>query len=225
MNKRRTNHDLRQDWFHTNNFAMYAIEDNEAVLYFGTENNPILKNIDEACNQLRNNDNYDVSEEDRKAVLDSAEEESVLRIRYSDLRLKGDRPEWKYIEIDTKKYSKPENKGGLNQSERSFAEAVYGSGQDFIGNMKMLSDSGISSTRIYVLNKDYVRINTDENGAIARACWLSKFNFNSDFYAGNRDIILDYVALRGVNRIREADAHENPLEEIVCKGIRAHDDI
>lgn len=47
--ERRTNRDLRNQWFWTADFPMYTVEDGEAVLYFaGRDNNLIFKNIDEA---------------------------------------------------------------------------------------------------------------------------------------------------------------------------------
>ena len=57
--ERRDNKELRNQWFWTANFALYKIEDNDAILYFGgRENNPIFMNIDEAAKQLISKQNY-----------------------------------------------------------------------------------------------------------------------------------------------------------------------
>jgi hypothetical protein len=206
MNERRDNPELRTNWFYTNNFAMYTVENGKEILYFGTENNPILKNIDDACSQLINNDNYHVNKEDKKAVIDSAKSGNILRINMSDLRLKGNDSEWKYIEINTSNYERI-----LNSSERAFAEAVYGKGNDFTENMSMLSKKGIETTKIYVLDENYVTEHAKNGTAIARACWLGYFYDNSLFYASDR-VVYDSKALRGVRLVAEGDGGEKLVQ-------------
>jgi hypothetical protein len=193
MNGRRDNPESRSKWFYTNNFAMYTVEDGKEFLYFGTENNPIFKNIDGACEQLINNHNYQVKEKDMDAVMASASSGNVLKIDMSELRLEGHNSEWKYVEINTEKYD------NLNSPERALAEAVYGKSNDFIENMNMLAKEGIKTTRIYVLDRSYVRNHVKNKQAIARACWLDNF-FNISIFVVNVRDVYNGNALRGVHR-------------------------
>ena len=43
MTERRTNTDLRRQWFWTANFALYRVEDGEAVLYFGGRESNVMR--------------------------------------------------------------------------------------------------------------------------------------------------------------------------------------
>jgi len=199
----RTDNALRNKWFYTANFGMYSMEDGEAVLYFGgRESNPILGNLDEACNQLIHNNNYRVTDVERQTVVESVEQGHTLKVKLSDLGLHRHSDEFSYFEIDTENYD------SLNESQRAMAEAVYGSGQDFIDNMQMLRNSTqkIKKTRVYVLNEDYVKEHAQDE-TIARASWLDSFDSNLDFYASDRGVG-DNGALRGVLLIREADTQK-----------------
>jgi len=201
--ERRTNQELRGRWLYTANFGMYAVEDGEAVLYFGGRKaNPILSNIDEACNQLIKTSNYKVTSAEKSAVADSVKSGHTLRIKLSELDLLKQDNEFSFFEIDTNNYD------SLNKSQRALAEAVYGSGQDFIENMEMLKrlPRRISKTRIYVLNEDYVKEHA-KDGAVARATWLDDFGGSSDFDAYMCGVD-DHNALRGVSKVGEADAQK-----------------
>ncbi len=160
-NDRRTNSDLRNQWFWTADFPMYAME-GEAVLYLAPrEHNLAFKNLPEAVKQIRQNGNYKPSQEDVASVVESAKSGQTLRVKLSDLRLEEDNDEWCHFNIDTENYD------SLNASERALAERAYGQGDDFAKNMKMLNKAGIKTTRFYVLNPNYVEENV-EDGAISR---------------------------------------------------------
>ena len=205
MKDRQDDEDLRGKWFYTADHALYRVEDDETVLYLGRgETNPIFKNIKEATKQLINEGNYIPEKEDIEAVVNA---ESTLRVKISDLDLKGD-GEYGYFEIDTKDYDK------LNDSQRALAERAYGEGKDFGESMKMLKKAGISTTRIYVLNSDYVKDNAKEGSVLSRACWLSGFTNLSGFDADVRDVVND-IWLRGVPRIAEGDAKNLGPSEIM----------
>src|SRR3989344_2584664 len=150
---RRTNEELRNRWFCTANFSVYAIEEGKEILYFGgREANPILGNIDEACQQLISNKNYRVNTAEMEAIKEAEKSGLVLRLEMAKLGLKESNDEFSYLEIDT------ENPDKLNPSQRDLAEVAYDKGNDFIENMKMLSGQAynntrkIRTTRIYVLN-------------------------------------------------------------------------
>ena len=194
--ERRTNEALRNRWFYTANFSVYAIEEGKEYLYFGEKaGNPILGNIEEACRQLINNYSYRVNTAEMDAIKEAEKSGLVLRLEMDKLGLKELNDEFSYLEIDT------ENPDKLNPSQRDLAEAAYDKGNDFIENMKMLSGQAynntrkIRTTRIYVLNPKYVRKEA-KNGAIARAGFIDDFDNNSDFFAYGR-VVGNKTRLRG----------------------------
>ncbi|MEK6939438.1 MAG: hypothetical protein AABX31_01805, partial [Nanoarchaeota archaeon] len=202
MKERRTNEELRNNGFYTADGEVYVLDGarkTPTLAMTREAHNPVLKNIDDAFEQLTKKHNYRPSQEDVQQAL--AAPDTVL-IALSNLRLSAHDVEFQYLPFGTTpaKYSK------LNDEERKFAERVYGQGDDFVKNMKMLKDAKISETRIWVLNPDYVRKHAAE-GAIARASWLGSFSYGSRFIASDRDIC-SHGRVRGVRRIvlAEGDA-------------------
>ena len=95
---RRTNEELRNKWFHTANFSVYAIEEGKEYLYFGEKaGNPILGNIDEACRQLINNNNYRVNTAEMEAIKEAEKSGLVLRLEMDKLGLKKINEEFSYF--------------------------------------------------------------------------------------------------------------------------------
>ena len=190
--ERRTNTVLRSKLLYTADSALYTLNDGEAMLYLGREQtNPVLNNIVEAAKQLLETGNYRPKPEDIEAVINAPD---TLKVKLSDLKLRKLNGEVSYFEINTKRYNK------LNAKQREVAERVYGQGDDFVKNMKMLKDEGMSKIRVYVLNPDYVKKNVQQDGAIARASWIKGFGGGSLFFAdvghvGGRN------SLRGVRRV------------------------
>ena len=195
---RRDDIGLRNRWFYTADSAVYTIEEvngiDEVFLYLGRgDTNPVFNNIEEATQQLITRRNYIPSREDVEAVKNA---DTTLRVKLSDLSLQENsskNSKCRFFEIDTANY------GSLNEHQRKVAERVYGSGEDFEQNMEMLRKNRIKTTRVYVLNPDYVRENVPQGGALARASSLGGFGHLSRFYAiasyvGNHD------GLRGVRR-------------------------
>ena len=196
--ERRTNEALRNRWFYTANFSVYAVEEGKEILYFGgREANPILGNIDEACRQLISNKNYRVNTAEMQAIKEAEKAGLVLRLEMAELGLNEFNGEFSCFEIDT------ENPDKLKKYQRALAEEVYDKGQDFIENMKMLSSQAynntrkIGTTKIYVLNPKYVRKEA-KSGAIARAGFLGSFDGLSDFVAFDR-VVNGNGSLRGVS--------------------------
>ncbi len=198
--ERRINPKLRKQWFYTADSALYTVEDGEVILYLGRgPTNPIFKNIKKATHQLITTENYIPPKADIEAVVKA---ESTLKVKLSGLRLQGDKGlqgdnyERCYFEIKTADYDK------LNPEQRRIAERVYGQGNDFKENMKMLNEAGIRTTRVYVLNPEYVKNNVPQDGAIARASGLDGFDsfdsysgFNADGWYGGL-----HGGLRGVRK-------------------------
>ena len=217
MNERRTNPDpkimgeLKNTWFWTADGNLYNIEDEngnslrgkdakkgEAVLYLSDrDNNLVFQNIDEACRQLIDTQNYRPSAEAAEKVKKA---DTTLRIKLSDLNLQRKKDEWNYFEIDTADYD-----ATLNDVQRAFSERVYSRGNDFAENMKMLKEAGIPKTRIWVLTPDYVK-NHAKDGSIARASRLYSFIDDSRFFAGGRLVDGSSGALRGVLETAEGGA-------------------
>ena len=86
---------------------------------------------------------------------------------------------------------------------------MYGQGDDFAKNMKMLKEAGIKETKIYVLNPDYVRKHAAK-GQFARASWLGNFYIGSRFSASGRGISGDNRVC-GVRRGASVSEQEAPI--------------
>lgn len=193
--------ELRKAWFWTADFGLYTIKDNDVVLYLSErENNLIFKNIEEATNQLAENNNYIPKKEDIETVISS---KSTLITKLSDLELKKYDDEFSYFEIDTAEYNRT-----LNKAQRTFAERAYGQGDDFKNNMKMFKDTGITTVRIYVLAPKYVKNHVKECSAIARTCWLGDFDYNSYFDATGRGVDGSEGTLRGGPKVAEGSVRK-----------------
>jgi len=206
MNERRTNEKLREQWFWTADSALYTVEEGEAILYFGNrDTNLIFENINEATKQLRETNNYRPEQADVERVINSVETGQTLRLNLSDLKLDRYNSEWSYFKISTSKYNK------LNDSQRAFAEKVFGEGTDFKTNMKMLKEADIESTRILVLNPKYVEKQASES-PVSLTCWLSGFSGYSGFIASEKITNLSNGYVRGVLKVTEGDAPENPIQ-------------
>lgn len=193
MTARRTDASLRNLWFWTADFPMYRVEDKEAVLYFAArEQNLIFRDIQNATSQFLTNQNYVPTKEGIDEVVEASNRGAVLKVKLSDLRLQGNDKEWKYFEVDTW------NPASLLPAERTFAERVYGQGDEFAKNMQMLREVGMNTTRVYVLSPDYVKSKVRGNGAIARASRLGGFDGVSRFDADGRGVDNSNNGLRGV---------------------------
>ena len=223
--ERRTNPELRNERFYTADSAVYTVEkggkkgllgkirsslgrDKEAFLYLGRgETNPVFNNIEEATQQLIRTGNYILPKEKREEIDAVITAEDTLKVKLSDLRLQGNNNVFRYFGVDTANYD------SLNEHQRRVAERVYGSGDDFVENMKMLNEAGMRRTRIYVLNPDYVKRNVPQDGALARASRLFDFDLGSGwFYADNGGVDL-LKCLRGVRNVAEGGAPKVYLKQ------------
>jgi hypothetical protein len=197
---------LRSEWFITGDGCVYNVEGSQAVLYFtDTALNPVLKqdNIADAVSQIRQNGNYKVKADNFSLIQKEAAKKNGGAKHYalSDLGLTKYDSEWSFFEIDTKKHDK------LNKAQRALAEQVHGKGKQFVKTMEMFSEAGISKTRIYVLNPEYVQ-NMTKDGPVARVGGLDGFYYDGDFGAGDGDVDDDIDRVRGVRRdsVAEGDA-------------------
>jgi len=178
MNERRTNEELRNQYFYTADGEVYLLHGARKTPTLAITReayNPVLRNIDDAFEQLTKKHNYRVGKADMQQALTAPD---TVLIALPKLRLSEHDSEFQYVAFGTTpaKYNK------LNDEERSLAGRVYGQGDDFAKNMKMLKDAGINDTRIWLLNPDYVQKHAAE-GAIARASRLVEFDDDSRFFA------------------------------------------
>src|SRR3989344_3792754 len=194
MNERRDNAELRNQWFYTADGEVYLLDGarkTPTLAMTREAHNPVLLNIYAAFEELTQKQNYRPTPADVQLAL--AAPDTVL-IALPNLRLNKHDAEFSNLTVGTTpaKYNK------LNDEERKFAERVYGQGNDFVLNMKMLKDAGISETCIWLLNPEYVQKHAAK-GAIARASWLDDFNNYSQFGANDR-YIDGHGRVRGVRR-------------------------
>ena len=82
--------------------------------------------------------------------------------------------------------------------------------------METLSSEGKKSTRIWALNPEYVKKNVGESNVLCRASCLSSFGCNSDFFAGRRYVLNNYMRVCGVSSeiVAEGDVgkkNEDPV--------------
>ena len=204
MNERRINKELCCHGFYTADGEVYFLDgaDKTPTLAITREaHNPVLQNIDDAFKQLVGDGNYRPSQADVQKAI--AAHDTVL-VTLPNLRLSGNEAEWSYLNIGTT----PAEYAKLNQEELKFAERVYGQGDDFAKNMKMLKNAKIGETKIFVLNSDYVQKQA-EAGAIARASWLFSFDVDSRFYTNVR-YFDDRDRVRGVRRGASVSEQEAP---------------
>jgi len=210
-NERRIDFDLRSPWFYSSDTALYQVENGEVFLYFGNGIvNPVLNNVKEASKELASKGIYFPNQEDVDTVAESAKAGDTLKVKLSDLRLKWAWDEWSYLEIETDNY------GELKKAERLLAERVFCQGADFVDNMKMLNNAGITTTRIYVLKPRYVKEKATGK-AIALASWLYGFGNYSGFGAPVR-YAYSHNGLRGVKVAVKSSAQKidpiiDPIEQ------------
>jgi len=148
--------------------------------------------------------NYIPNKEDIKSVVDSVESENTLKIKLSELGLERHDDDNSFFKINTRDYD------SLNKTQRTFAERVYGQGDDFKKNMEMLNKADIPTTKIYVLNPEYVKEYVKKDSAIAQLSFLYNFVVISVFDAtGSKASHFDCYGLRGVPLVAEGNAQHS----------------
>ncbi|MFC1800915.1 hypothetical protein ACFLZB_00410 [Nanoarchaeota archaeon] len=179
-NERRIDESLRDKSYWTADFALYMVEDGKPVLYLARgKENIIFENtrrIKSRTNKSAGADAFFVTgTESVQSVINSKD---TLRIEISDLNLIEDKryeDKSTYFKIHTFNYEL------LNETQRKFAERLFGQGDDFNQNMEMFKQAGVNKIRIYVLIPK-------EGEVIARACSLGSFGKSCSFYAEDQGI-------------------------------------
>jgi hypothetical protein len=205
---------LKNQWFWTADFPLYTMEKGQAVLYMADrKHNLVFQNLDDAVAQLRTDNNYFPKDSDISTVISA---KTTLKTKLSDLKLERLDDEWSYFEIKTNDYS------NLNKSQRTLAEHVHGKERTFARTMKILNKNEIETTRIYVLNPEYVKntLEQKDKKSLARVSALDDFLNNSSFDASNRVVGNDGRRLRGVSlearsaETQKIDEYDNALKLI-----------
>lgn len=205
---------LRDEIFYTNNHALYDVEAGSAFLYFGSRDNSIFRRdtIDKAFEQLTSNETGHYYRPSDADVAKAKQTSLKLKISELELQFHNKSDDYGYFEIDTTDLTGSK----LNETQRKFAEAVYGSmkpdgkgNSDYSKAMQMLNNTGdrIKKVRIYSLREETVLRDAKE-GAVARACWLGNFSNYSSFGADAWKVDSNVYALRGVRSVGKADACE-----------------
>ena len=165
--------ELINQWFWTADGVIYFMRDGKPHFALTRENkNPLLKNLDEACEQLLNTRNYPVPDKDLESAL---ADEATEVFDLNKLGLKRFSSDYSYLELSI---ADP-ILNDLNGDKRRLSERIYGKGDNFNKVMKMLNKRNWSTSRIFVLNPDYVQ-NHASAGAIGRASWFIYYSFNAD---------------------------------------------
>lgn len=187
---------LKNMWFITGDGCVYAVEKEEAVLYFtNTMLNPVLKNIADATFQIKQSGNYNVKDVDLSLIRGEADKENGGAKRYSlsDLRMSDYDYELSFYDFDTVKYDQ------LNNAQRAFAEQIHGNEKQFMNVMDVLNKAGITMSRISFLNPKYVK-KIARDGPAARVGRILNFDYDCFFDACNNFIGDRGIYLRGAKR-------------------------
>ena len=208
--ERRDDYALQNQWFYTADGHGYFLRENGGVDWAITqeEENLVLRHIGDKVNssydQLRLKNNFLPDNSEAEAAKGA---EGTVVVNMDKLRLSGIEKEYKFLQIRTEDgFVKvgDEYKHPNKEEQKAIQRLGYNA-----KTRKMLreSDHKIAETRICVLNPDYVagELECYDNNSLWRASWLNVFNFNSDFYANDRNINGNF-RLRGV--YREASVSE-----------------
>ena len=166
MAERRTNSSLRNLGFYTADGEVYSLDNGVPTLRITRGSvNPVLKNIDDAFEQLVNQYNYLVTSADFEAVVNAKD---TVSIDLTQLELQAYNDTHQHLVIDTSKALakyKPE--------QQKLLRRVYGpTDENYSANMQMLRTEKITETSIYVLALDYIKKHV-ENNPVGRASWLN----------------------------------------------------
>ncbi|MBU4352296.1 MAG: hypothetical protein KJ939_04400 [Nanoarchaeota archaeon] len=204
--ERRTNHGLRNQWFHTADGELYTVQKKEHLWVITREpQNLVLENIEEAYRQLTGQGNYFP---DANAAQSSLEHEDSVVVNLKGLKLVKDNDQYGHFVVDPKAVNK------LNTEQRKVAQRIYGPDEENFGlNMEMFAGAG-KTPYVFVLMPDYVNgtLKSNDKKFVGRASWLFYFCSSSGFSAVDRDVGNGRLALRGVRRVIAAgDAPENEV--------------
>ena len=190
MRDKRADPKLRNLGFYPGDGQIYCHEGEENNWYItDANNNPLFKNLQIACTQLRQKGDYAVPKEDFHGAKQA---NSTVRVDLNKLKLTRVNDEFSYLTIDT--YRKLTT---FNTEEQKAILQFYGkTPEEFAANMVMLNEARIEKIQIDVLNPDYVM---KQDGPVGRASCFSSFCRTNYFNAFCRYVDGIYV-VRGIRR-------------------------
>lgn len=204
--ERRTNHQLRCQYFYTADGELYTVQKRKHLWAITREpQNLVLENIDEAYKQLTKQGDYFPDAESAQGSLDH---EDTVVIDPNGLALVRDDEQYGHFVVN------PRTVRGLSSEQRMAAQRIYGPDENNFGlNMEMFAEAGIVPY-IFVLLPDYVQgtLRGNDKEFLGRASWLKSFYYLSDFYANGRGVGSRGV-LRGVRHelVAAGDAPKNEV--------------
>ena len=189
--ERRTNIELRNEWFYTADGNVYTIQKGKSLWAITREpQNLVLQNIDEAYRQLTSQGNYFP---DATVAQTSLDHTDTVVVDLKCLKLMKSDDQYGRFVIDPKEVKK------LNSEQRKVAQRMYGPDEEnFRLNMDMFARAR-KTPRVSVLLPEYVQSTLRNNGTkfLGRTSWLNDFDDNSDLGADERNVDND-LRLRGV---------------------------
>jgi hypothetical protein len=209
--QRRTNDSLRNRWVYTANLPLFRM--NNDTLEYGLSGRQTFDaiagaDIQDFAAKILKNGVYRLTSSQTEQLEELAAD--IVWAKADDLGLQGDTDEWSYFLIDTSDL----NAERLNDSQRLFAVKTHGSldskydpkqqTHDYGETMKMLQRR-ISQTRLWLPTQNHIKAYVKDGNVVARASRLYGFDGSSYFNADYRSVG-SLGALRGVPKIREADA-------------------
>src|SRR3989338_630808 len=209
--ERLTTPELWDQWFYTAEGHRYFPRSDGGVDWVITResDNLVLRHLYDTQNssydQLLQRGNFCPDRAEAEAAR-SAEDSVVVDM--SQLRLSGNDQEYRFLAFRTSDGHVRYRKGFADPRDEELAVMNrLGYTVEYLG---LLSDSGITETRIYVLGPEYVRTTVagiSGSNSLWRASWLRAFDYGSGFLAINRDVD-SHNRLRGVRASEASSAPE-----------------
>jgi len=147
------------------------------------QTNPVLQNLEEACQKLSSTGIYRLRP---KEVTKSLRDHETVILELSQLpicsileRYDTKDPLFGYVKVSTNDYH-----NYTNPELHKLLHRVQGQGRGRVRAMKKLSEAGIKETKIYLLKPEYV-VEKAKNGPFAMIWWLNNFRFNSNIVIDN----------------------------------------
>jgi len=211
--ERRVNLGLRDRCFYTADGQLYTIQNGKHLWVITREpQNLVLRDIDEAYEQLTLRRNYFPDTEAAKTSLEH-EDSVVIDLNGLELAMNDSNNEYSHFVVN------PNSVKNLNSEQRMVAQRIYGPDEENFGlNMELFAEAK-KFPYVFVLLPDYVQgalrnnNNNNNNKFLGRASRLDYFNVNSDFDADVR-LVGGRGALRRVCRvIAKGDAPKNDVPQ------------
>jgi len=191
--ERRTNQELRNQWFYTADGGLYTVQKRKPLWVITREpQNLVLENIDEAYRQLKGQGNYFPNTE---AAQFSLEHPDSVVVNLKGLKLVKHYDQLGHFVVNPKAVNK------LNYEQRKAAQRIYGPDEENFGlNMEMFAEAR-KTLSVFVLMPDYAQSTLRKNDKkfVGRASWLNDFYVFSNFGADGREVN-SHITLRGVRR-------------------------